>query len=116
MQVGLQVRVLDAERRVLAWNRLIGELRGDGRVWPTQALLAEAETSGQAVEVSVAWPALGVHQSLPLPQAIAVEAGQVIQVPFPSWVLAFESDPRPLPGVTVRSSVTVGVATAGRSA
>jgi len=115
MQIGLQVRVLDADRRVLAWNRLIGEMRGDGKIWPTQALLAEATLTGEAVEIAVAWPIMGVHQSMPMPPA-HVEAGQVITVPFPSWVMAFESDPRPLPGVTVGSSVTVGIHTAGRSA
>lgn len=115
MQVMLQLRLLDAAGDVLSWNGLVGETRGDGCVWSTQSyFMSEGQATGDAVELCVAWPEMGVATFVTLPSTVRVEQGKVVGLPLKEPLLRLGSSPRPVPPVTVRSHVTVGVASAGR--
>jgi len=51
---------------------------------------------------------------VPLPQPMEVTAGKVFTIRLEKPLLQFGSSARPLPGVTVRTNVVVGIAAATR--
>lgn len=108
------LRLLDAERRVLGWSKVPVESRGDGCLWATQGFVAEADTDGLGVAVNLHWPEVHVYHTAGLAVPIAVQAGEVFHIPLTDPVLRLTSEGLPLPPVTVRSSVTVGVGSAKR--
>lgn len=104
------LRLLDAERNVLAWNQLFCEAKGDGSLRATQDFLAEGDVPGIATDLSVHWVDVNVHMTHPLPQPLPVEPGKVIGVPTKGQAMfVLTGDARPLPGVTLRQSVKVSV-------
>lgn len=111
MQTMFIVRLLDAERQVLAWTKIPAETRGDGRLWAMQAFVAEVEQNGTAVAMNYHWPDVHCYTTVPLPHGVPVTAGQVVSLPLAD-LIHIPSEPLPLPPVTVRSSVTTAVGTA----
>jgi hypothetical protein len=108
------IRLLDADRRVLAWTKTPAVPKGDGCLWAMQYFVAEAEVAGTATHLCYHWVDVNVHTTVPLPQPIGVTVGQVITVPLREPLVTIGSDHRPLPPLTVRQPVTVGVASATR--
>jgi hypothetical protein len=106
------VRLLDADRQILAWNKLPVETRGDGNVWAMQNFVAEAEQTGKATGICYHWADLHVYQTVPFAEPVQCVAGQTITIPIHnSVILSVPSEPLPLPPITVRSDVTVGIGT-----
>jgi hypothetical protein len=112
MQMMFVVRLLDKDRNILAWNKLPVETRGDGGFWATQNFVAEAEATGMATGICYHWPDLHVYQTVALPEPVQCILGQTIAIPIHNTaILTVPSEPLPLPAVTVRSNVTVGIGT-----
>jgi len=109
VQTTFIVRLLNKDREVLAWTKLVGESRGDGSIWPTQHFVAEADTDGDGTDLCFHWPEVNVHLTVPLEQPIGASKGKVVEIALRQPMLTIISDPRPLPAVTVRSSVQIGV-------
>ena len=114
MTVMFQLRLLDDQRRVLAWNHVPAETRGDGAIWPTQGLVAEAQETGLAVALNIFWPDLNYWTTVPLPQAVQVEAGKVVSLALTEPFLRATSEPLPCPSVTVRQPVHMAIGAATR--
>jgi hypothetical protein len=115
MQTMFIVRLLNAEREVLAWNKIPAETKGDGGLWALQQFVAEVDTNGVGTAICFHWPDVHVYQTRPLAQPLPVEVGKVITVPIMETpMIHIRSEPLPLPGVTVKQSVTVGLMPAGR--
>jgi hypothetical protein len=108
------VRLLNAQREILAWNRVPAETRGDGGLWPMQNFVAEVEQTGVATAICFHWPDLHCYTTEPLTEHSHVTAGQVFTVPLLNTgkpMIHIASEAAPLPPITVRSSVTVGIGT-----
>ena len=110
MQTEFIVRLLDADRQVLAWTRIPAETRGDGKLWAMQAFVAAVTKSGQAVAMNYHWPDVHCYTTVPLSAPVMVQAGSVVTVPLAD-LIHIPSEPLPLPPVTVTSSVHTVVPT-----
>jgi hypothetical protein len=106
------VRLLNTQRDVLAWTRVPAETKGDGCLWPMQAFVAEGDVHGTGVAICVHWPDVNVHTTIPLEGPIPVDVGKVVSYAFSGPLLRIGSDTQPLPPVTQRSSVEIGVGAA----
>jgi hypothetical protein len=113
MQTIFIVRLLDADRQVLAWTKIPAETKGDGRLWAMQAFVAEVEQDGLATALNYHWPDVHCYITVPLASPIPVAAGSVISLPLAD-LIHIPSEPLPLPGVTVRSNVTATIGMASR--
>jgi hypothetical protein len=109
------VRLLDADGRLLAWAELVAVPKPQARgascpLWATGPTLFAVEHAGMATEVSIHWCDLDVARRASLIEPAAVEVGQVFAFAWiePVWLVAGMRDV-PLPGVTVRRSVTIGI-------
>ena len=111
MQTMFVVRLLNAERQVLAWTKIPAQTRGDGKLWAMQAFVAEVDQAGTATALNYHWPDVHCYVTVPLPEPVAVASGQVISLPLAD-LIHIPSEPLPLPPVTVRTNVTAGVGTA----
>lgn len=110
MQTTFILRLLDKDRQVLGWTRIVGETRGDGAVYATQDFVAEADVTGTATALNVHWPELHWHDTTTLPGAMSVEQGKVFTVRIKDQtLLRVASESLPLPAVTVRSSVDIRI-------
>lgn len=114
MQTMFHLRLLAADRSVLAWTKIHADTKGDGCLWASQAFVAECEESGTATAVHVHWPDVHFHYTVPLPQPMDVQAGQVVTIPLAEPLLRLTSEAEAVPPVTLRRSVSVGVASAAR--
>lgn len=104
------VRLLDAERRVLAWNQVFCECRGDGALRSLQDFLGEAQESGTATGLCVHWVDVNVHMTTLLPQPVVCDVGKVVSVPLRGLALfTLAGDTTELPAVTLTQSVHVAV-------
>ena len=108
MQTVFIVRLLNADREVLAWTKIPAETRGDGKLWAMQAFVAEVDTAGEAVALNYHWPDVHCYVTVPLPMTVPVTVGQVVSLPLAD-LIHIPSEPLPLPAVTVRSNVTAAV-------
>lgn len=113
MQTTFILRLVDANREVLAWTKLPVKAKGDGCLWPEHHFVAEADVTGVATDLIIHWQDVNVHTTVALPEPLPVVAGKVVTVPLTEPLIRMPSDPRPLPAVTVRS-VEIGLTTAGR--
>jgi hypothetical protein len=105
-------RLIDQDRRVLGWNRIPAETRGDGGLWPTQNFLCECEEAGVAVAVIWHWVDVHAYMTRPLVQPLPVTKGLVVTVPVLTSgepLFRIDSEPEPLPGLVMKQSVTVGI-------
>jgi hypothetical protein len=102
------IRLLDANREVLAWKKVTAETKGDGRLWAKENFVAAVTRTGTAVALNYHWVDVHCHTTVALPQPVQVEFGQVVTLPLADLV-HIPSEPLPLPPVTVTSSVEVGV-------
>lgn len=110
MQTNFILRLLTADRRVLAWTKLVGETRGDGAIWPTQDFVAEADETGTGVSLSVHWPEVHVHQTAPLSESVHVDKGKVVSLSIRrSPLIRIASEDTILPPVTEHRSMHIGV-------
>lgn len=108
------VMLLDAQERVLGWTKLPAETRGDGCLWAKHHFVFEADTNGTGVELAMHEPDLHVWTFCALPSPVPVEAGKVTTIRLERPLLQFGSSTRPLPPVTVRTNVTIGIGAATR--
>jgi hypothetical protein len=115
MQTVFVVRLLDANRQVLAWNHIPAHTKGDGGLWADHNFVAEAQETGEAVAMCFHWPEVHVYQTRPLLQPVHVDAGKVVSIPILATpMLHIQSEPLELPPVTVRTNVTIGIGAAQR--
>lgn len=115
MTTVFHLRLLDAGREVLGWTKVPATTRGDGCLWAAQNFVFEAERSGVGTAIHVHWPDINVRMTLPLPQPIPVDAGKVYTLPVTEKpLLRIGGEDLPVPPVTVRTPVEIGVATAAR--
>lgn len=108
------VRLLDAEGQLLAWAEVIAQAAPQARAascpfWPIRPTSFEAELSGTATTLSIHWADLDVARVAAI-DPVPVLRGQVFHFTWiePVWLVPGMRDV-PLPSVTVRTSVTVGV-------
>ncbi len=105
----LIIRVIDADELLLAWTDIEAEARGDGRLWSTISPLLLVERAGTPHTLSVHWPDVHVEARTPLTLE-AVTIGSTITLPWENTpVLIVGPVPGPLPPVTVRGSIQIGV-------
>lgn len=110
MEMMFVVRLLDAKRNVLAWTKIPAETRGDGGLWAKQEFVAEADVTGTGVAMCFHQPDVHVYDTRPLTSPVPAEAGKVVTVRIMSVpMIHIQSEALPLPGVTLRSNVTVAV-------
>jgi hypothetical protein len=109
------VRLLDAEANLLAWAEVAADPKPQRRMascpyWPVTATQFVVERSGMATEITVHWCDLDVARRANLGAATEVVEGQVFTFTWlePIWLVPGMRDV-PLPGVTVRGPVVVGV-------
>jgi len=113
METQFIVRLLDQDRHVLGWTKIPAETKGDGGLWAKQQFVAEADTTGIGVAVCFHWPDLHWYATTPLPNPQPVEAGKVFTIAIMGVpMLRVPSEALPLPGVTVKNSVTIGIGSA----
>lgn len=108
------VQLLDAHGQGLGWTKLPCETRGDGGIHARQHFVFEADADGIGVELAIHEPDLHVWTFVRLPEPMKVDAGKVFTVRLDKPLLHFQSSTRPLPPLTVRTNVTVGLGTAIR--
>lgn len=105
----LVVRVLDAGGDLLAWTEVLGEARGDGRLWASRSYSAPVERAGVPAVLSVQWADVNVEARTPLALA-AVAPGDVIPLQWAEQpIMTIGQMPGPLPPVTMRAAVAIGV-------
>jgi len=114
MQTMFHIRLLTAERDVLAWTKVAAISKGDGCIWATQDFVAECDRDGTATALHVHWPDVHFYYTVPLQDHQAVVAGQVVSLPLKEPLVRLNSELEAVPPVTVRSAVTVGVQSASR--
>lgn len=109
------IRILDGSNALLAWAEVRAEPKPQARGascpwWPTGPTKFPIERSGTATRISVHWCDLDVARVQDLVAATEVQAGQVFMLSWiePVWLVPGMHNV-PLPGVTVRESVTLGV-------
>lgn len=112
------VRLLDASSRLLAWAEVMATAKPQDRAgscpfWPTVPTQFVIEHDGTPTQISVHWADLDVARV----QAVDsgdVTAGQVVTLSWvePVWLVPGMRDV-PLPQVTVRAPVAIGVPTGG---
>jgi len=113
LTVMFQLRLIDANRNVLAWSYVPAETRGDGCFWPLQAMVAEGQVTGIATGLNVFWPELNYWLTLPLEVPHHVEAGKVLTFALAGKpLIRVDSEPLPCPSVTVNHNVHLAVAAA----
>lgn len=112
------VRLLDKEGALLSWAEVYAEPKPQERgascpLWPIGPTQFIIDQSGMASQITIHWCDLDVARSAPpLLEPVKVEAGQVFTFTWiePLWLVAGMRDV-PLPGVTMRASVTLSVPT-----
>lgn len=113
MQTTFILRAVNAQREVLGWTKVPVKSKGDGCLWAEQDFVAEGDVTGLATDLILHWQDVNVHTTVSLGGALPIERGKTFVIPLREPLIVLPSDPRPLPGVTVRS-VDIGMATAGR--
>jgi len=114
------VRLLDADGGLLAWAEVMGKSRPQGRPrstpflaqGPTQFVI---ERDGMALGLSVHWADLDVARYSALMTPCRVQVGQVMRFDWiePVWMIKGAEFDVPLPQVTVRKPVAIGVPVGG---
>ena len=114
------VRLLTAEGELLSWAEVYAEARPQGRprstpfmaLVPTQFVI---EQDGIASNLSIHWADLDVARLTALMQATPVKVAQVLRFDWiePVWMVEGSKVDVPLPAVTVRAPVKVGVPVGG---
>lgn len=104
------VRLLDAAGRLLAWEQLFLTPESGGRFVAPAPTRFVVEASGTATRIAIHWTDLDVARLAPVVAAFDVATGQVLDFAWaePVWHVCGDVDV-PLPGVTLRASVTIGV-------
>lgn len=114
------VRLLDAESRLLGWTEVLAESRPQGRPrsTPFRAMGPSTfviERDGIASQLSIHWADLDVVRVTPLMNPGPVQVGQLQRFDWiePVWMVEGSKVDVPLPPVTVRGPVRVGVPVGG---
>lgn len=117
MRVKIVVRLLDSEGVLLGWAPLLAEARGDQCLRAVQSCTLPIDVEGIGTVLSYHWADLHVQKRVTLTQPQHVRVGSSLTLTFPDDVVFhFPSDEGPLPPVTVRGSVVVGVPTGSMGA
>jgi len=114
------VRLLSADGDLLAWTEVLAESKPQGRprstpfhpIGPTRFVI---ERDGIASQLSIHWADLDVARVGPEMQPTPVQVGQVFTFTWigPVWMVEGSKVDVPLPPVTVRGPVQVGVPVGG---
>jgi hypothetical protein len=111
------VRLLTADGTLLAWAEVFATAKPQARgascpFWPAGPTLFAIEQAGLASQISVHWADLDVARLATTLEPVQVTAGQVFTFAWmePIWLVPGMRDV-PLPGVTIRKPVTIGVPT-----
>lgn len=109
------VRLLDPDAQLLAWAEVYAEPNPQARgascpFWPVGPTSFVIERDGVATEITVHWCDLDVARRESILEPTPVQVGQVVNFGWlaPIWLVPGMRDV-PLPGVTIRQAVTVGV-------
>lgn len=109
------VRLLDASAELLGWAEVYAEPKPQARgascpFWPVAATQFLIERDGVATEISVHWCDLDVARREAILEPTLVHAGQLVNFGWitPIWLVSGMRDV-PLPGITVRAAVSIGV-------
>lgn len=112
------VRLLDAESRLLAWAEVWAQptpqaARASCPFWPIAPTQFVIERDGVAAQVSVHWCDLDIARIGNITPRQPVHVGQIFTHIWlePVWLTAGMTDV-PLPPVTIRAKVKVGIPTA----
>jgi hypothetical protein len=115
------VRLLDSAGSLLSWAEVYAKAKPQDRAgscpfWATTATQFVIDDDGTASQVSVHWADLDVARVQAL-DPTQVKTGQVLTMSWiePVWLVPGMRDV-PLPNVTIRSPVRVGVPTGGLGA
>jgi len=115
MTVKFVVRLLDAAGGLLAWATVYGTARPQDRAgscpfFPPGPTAFAIEREGLAVQISVHWCDLDVARVQALVEPVPVSPGKVFSFAWiePVWLVPGMRDV-PLPAVTVRAPVAIGV-------
>ena len=104
----LVVRVLDESEQLLGWAEVIGQARGDGKIWVERATEIVIETSGVPHYLSVHWCDVNVETRSVIESAF-VKVGNSLHIPADWSAIICGPAAGGLPAVTVRSPITIGV-------
>lgn len=114
------VRLLDADQQLLAWAEVLATAKPQGRPRSTPfkatgPTLFAIERDGQATSLSVHWADLDVARQSQLMTPTRVQVGQVLRFDWiePVWMVKGAESDVPLPPVTVRGAVKIGVPVGG---
>lgn len=109
------VRLMDTDAQLLAWVEVYAEPRPQERgascpYWPVAPTQFVIERDGVASDLTVHWCDLDVARRAQPLEPVAVLAGQVFTFTWmePVWLVSGMRDV-PLPAVTLRQSVQIGV-------
>lgn len=110
------VRLQDAAGELLAWTTVYGLPKPQPRphscpIWAQGVTQFPIEKAGLACEITIHWCDLDVARKTAPMEATPVEPGQVFTYAWiePLWLVPGSSEMFPLPAVTVRESITIGV-------
>jgi hypothetical protein len=114
------VRLLDADGQLLSWADVLAEARPQGRprstpffsLNPTRFVI---ERDGVASRITIHWADVDVARVGPDMTPTPVQAGQVFTFTWlgPVWLIEGSQQDVPLPAVTVRAPVAIGVPAGG---
>jgi len=115
VRVKIVVRILSGEGALLGWAPLTAAAPGDQTLRATHPCVVTMEAPGRAEIISYHWADLHVQSRVPFPLApVDVTPGMSFTLEFPDGVVfRFPTDEGPLPAVTVRGAVLVGVPAGG---
>lgn len=110
------VRLLDAEHNLIAWGKAQAEprrefgSRASCPFWPTVPIVCVSERGGRVTTIAIEWTELAIARMNAIGPLDVAAAGQSITVDLiePIWLVAGMRDV-PLPTVTERKAVTIGV-------
>jgi hypothetical protein len=117
MRARFIVRLMSEAHDLLSWAEIIAQAKpqktaGSCPFWPVAPTQFVIEQPGHAAYITVHWADLDVVRKQNLAGAVSVEPGQVFTFTWvePVWLVPGMRD-IPLPGVTVRGQVSIGVPT-----
>ena len=108
LETKLVIRILDRQEQLLGWAEVVGEARGDGKIWikdPTHILIEQDGVTGFH---SIHWCDVNVEiRTLVEPRK--VKLGDVLVIDGEHEAINCGPAAGGLPPVTVRTPVTIGI-------
>lgn len=102
------VRLLGRSGELLAWTETHAHARGDGCLWPTEAIQLGIEQRGEAAAISLHWVDVNVERRQDV-TPVSVASGQIVPIAWDGPYFVVGPAAGGLPPVTVRGSVVVSL-------